>query len=125
MAELKEFQQYDINIPQEIEPVREEQPVLTYPKKKLQNISRAEKVIVALMVVAFLTIAVLTVKLTTTISQAEEDISVILQDITEQESRAAKLEQEKSELSRTERIKQAAEKAGLTVEDENIRNVKK
>ncbi|MBP1041520.1 cell division protein FtsL [Vagococcus sp. BWB3-3] len=128
MAELKEIEEYDVSIPQEVEPIAvaaPEEPVLTYPKKRLQNISRIEKFIVALFILAFVTMAVLTVKLTTTISRGEEEIAVIQGDIDRKTDQISKLEQEKNELSRADRIKKAAEEAGLEVKDENIRNVKK
>ncbi|WP_314060273.1 cell division protein FtsL [uncultured Vagococcus sp.] len=128
MAELKEFEEYDISIPQEVDTkvvAAPEEPVLTYPKKRLQNISRVEKSIVALFILAFVTMAVLTVKLTTTISRGEEEIAVIQGDIDRKTDQISKLEQEKNELSRADRIKKAAEEAGLEVKDENIRNVKK
>lgn len=126
MAELKEFDHYDeASVTQPLEIKEEAQPVLTYPKKRLKNISRLEKGIVVLIILLFVTMAVLTIKVTTTISQAEEEISAINQEINAQTNQVNKLEQEKSELSRTERIKKAAEDAGLTVDDENIRNVKK
>lgn len=127
MAELKEFDQYEeAGVTQQPLAIKEDaEPVLTYPKKRLKNISRLEKGIVVLIILLFVTMAVLTIKVTTTITQAEEEISAINQEINLQTDQAAKLEQEKSELSRTERIKKAAEDAGLTVDDENIRNVKK
>lgn len=127
MAELKEIEEYDVSIPQEAEPIvvgAPEEPVLTYPKKRLQNISRVEKSLVALFILAFVTMAVLTVKLTTTISRGEEEIAVIQGDIDSKTDQISKLEQERNELSRSERIKKAAEEAGLEVKDENIRKVK-
>lgn len=127
MAELREIEEYDVSIPQEVAPVAAEpkvEPVLTYPKKKLQNISRVEKFIVALFILAFVTMAVLTVKLTTTISRAEEEIAVIQGDIESKTDQISKLEQEKNELSRRDRIEKAAKDAGLEVKDENIRKVK-
>lgn len=125
MAELKEYNHYNYDTEEEVTEVVAAEPVLTYPSKKNKTITLFERVIVGLVIVSFLGLAVLTVKLTTTISQAEQEIISIQRDIEVKTDEAAKLEQEKSELSRTERITKAAEDAGLEIKDENIRNVKK
>ena len=40
------------------------------------------------------------------------------------EKTATQLQQEKSELSRSDRLKEIAEKAGLSINDDNLRKVK-
>ncbi|MDF0479424.1 cell division protein FtsL [Vagococcus sp. PNs007] len=125
MAELKEFSHLEMErvLDEAVEESNLTSPVVTKSKATLKNISRIEKLAVSLLLVAVLGLAVVTVKLTTTISQAEEDISVMQLDINDKTEKITKLEQKKNEMSRTDKIKAAAEKAGLVINDENIRNV--
>ena len=125
MAELKEFSHLEMErvLDEAVEESNLTSPVVTKSKATLKNISRIEKFAVSLLLVAVLGLAVVTVKLTTTISQAEEDISVMQLDINDKTEKITKLEQKKNEMSRTDKIKAAAEKAGLVINDENIRNV--
>ena len=109
--------------PQSQLPVTE--PVLTYPSKKTKRITMLEKVIFSGVIIAFLVAAVFTIRLATGINQLEREIISIEQGNAEKQDQTNELEQEKSELSRADRIKKAAEDAGLKVNDENIRNVKK
>lgn len=125
MAELKEFSHLEMErvLDEAVEESNLTSPVVTKSKATLKNISRIEKFAVSLLLLAVLGLAVVTVKLTTTISQAEEDISVMQLDINDKTEKITKLEQKKNEMSRTDKIKAAAEKAGLVINDENIRNV--
>lgn len=125
MAELKEFSHLEMErvLDVAVEESNLTSPVVTKSKATLKNISRIEKFAVSLLLLAVLGLAVVTVKLTTTISQAEEDISVMQLDINDKTEKITKLEQKKNEMSRTDKIKAAAEKAGLVINDENIRNV--
>lgn len=125
MAELKEFSHLEMErvLDEAVEESNLTSPVVTKSKATLKNISRIEKFAVSLLLIAVLGLAVVTVKLTTTISQAEEDISVMQLDINDKTEKITKLEQKKNEMSRTDKIKAAAEKAGLVINDENIRNV--
>ena len=75
------------------------------------------------MIIAVLTLAILTINIRTTISQVEHDISLIQSDINEKNSQAEQLEQERNELSKTERIKKVAEDNGLSIDDDNLRKV--
>ena len=70
-----------------------------------------------------MTLAILTINIRTTISQVEHDISLIQSDINEKNSQAEQLEQERNELSKTERIKKVAEDNGLSIDDDNLRKV--
>lgn len=129
MAELKRVEEYHEDYYVEPQPKLAEitkiEPVLTFPSKKSRNISVIEKVIIGAVVVCLLGLAVMTIKFTTTISRAEQEIMKIERNVALKQTEVTKLEQEKRELSDSERIKKAAEKAGMTVKDENIRNVKK
>ena len=62
--------------------------------------------------------------LRTNISGAEKEITSIQTEIKDKKQEKTSLEQEKNELSRTERIKQIAEEKGLSINDDNLRKVK-
>lgn len=123
MAELPKFEEFEMLEPLIKEKTSEEENALQYPKHKLSRVSKIEKVVAGLFIgLAFVTAAV-TVKMTTMISKAEEVVSLIqIGNVTKQDD-VDKLEQEKIELSRTERIKEAAEKGNMEIVDNNIRNV--
>ncbi|QIL45584.1 cell division protein FtsL [Vagococcus coleopterorum] len=123
MAQLPEFKEYEILEPVAANVTEQEETALQYPKRKLGRVSKLEKVVTTLFVIAALAIAVLTVRMTTAISKAEEAVSLIQIENVAQRDVVSKLEQEKNELSRTERVKEAAEKGGLEISDDNIRNV--
>jgi cell division protein FtsL len=93
------------------------------PARRLKSISNLEKLIAVFVILAVLTLAILTINIRTTISQVEHDISLIQSDINEKNSQAEQLEQEKNELSKTERIKKVAEDNGLSIDDDNLRKV--
>ncbi len=93
------------------------------PARRLKSISTLEKLIAAFVIIAVLTLAILTINIRTNISQVEHDISLIQSDITEKTTQAEQLEQEKNELSKTERIQKIAEDNGLSIDDGNLRKV--
>lgn len=93
------------------------------PQRRLKSISALEKLIAAFVVLAVITLAILTISIRTNISQVEHDISLIQSDINEKTAEAEQLEQEKNELSKTDRIKKIAEDQGLTIDDGNLRKV--
>jgi len=76
--------------------------------------------------IAFSVIAlcVLTVMLRTNISGMEKQIGALQVEYNEKNQEKISLEQEKSELSRTERVKKIAEEKGLSINDDNLRKVK-
>ncbi|KAF1301343.1 MULTISPECIES: cell division protein FtsL [Enterococcus] len=94
------------------------------PARRLKRISKLEKLIGAILFAAIIGLAVLTIYVRTDISQLEHDVSLIQAETTQQNEETTRLEQEKSELSKTERIKKVAEKQGLTINDDNLRKVK-
>ena len=51
-------------------------------------------------------------------------ISIVENEITTNEKEITRLQQEKNELSKADRIKQIAEKLGLSINDDNLRKVK-
>ncbi|MFV0558465.1 MAG: cell division protein FtsL [Enterococcus sp.] len=134
MAELKvhdygyDYQPNNEEPQQQPAPISTERPeiivVPASPARKLKRISRLEKSIGILGILLFLLLSVLTIYLRTDISQVEHDVTVIQAKTTQKQEEATRLEQEKSELSKTDRIKKVAEKQGLTITDDNLRKVK-
>ena len=125
MAEVK-IQEYDYHY--ETDP-NEELPVQTPPKRpdiiripasparRLKRVSRLEKIIGSILVVSMIYVR-------TDISQLEHDITQIEAETSQQKEEKVRLDQEKAELSKTERIKEIAEKQGLKIKDDNLRTVK-
>ncbi|MHC5269041.1 cell division protein FtsL [Enterococcus sp. LJL98] len=95
------------------------------PARHLQRISRMEKMIAFVLLVALVGVGVLMINLRTSITRIEHDISVIQGEISVDNAEVLRLEQEKSELSKSERIRKIAEEQGLTIQSENLRKVKK
>ncbi|MBK0037735.1 MULTISPECIES: cell division protein FtsL [unclassified Enterococcus] len=138
MAELK-VHDYEFREPFESQPLDHSEPtteklptdpqrpevirVLASPARRLKSISTLEKLIAAFVIIAVLTLAILTINIRTNISQVEHDISLIQSDISEKTTQAEQLEQEKNELSKTERIQKIAEDNGLSIDDGNLRKV--
>ena len=128
MAELKKVNDFHYEAPEMDQPTvateqdrkmqEETLPVPTLlPKKKLKNVSLLEKLIGVVLVCATIGIAIATIQVRTTIVQT-------MNDITEKEDNALKLEQERSELSKSDRIKDVAKKQGLENNGDNVRTVK-
>lgn len=123
MSELPRFEEYEIVEPITKEKIEHEDNALQYPKRKLSKVSKVEKVVAGIFVAFALLTAAVTVMMTTMISKAEEVVSLIQIGNVSKQDEINKLEQEKIELSRTERIKEAAEKGNMEIVDTNIRNV--
>ncbi|MBO0439160.1 cell division protein FtsL [Candidatus Enterococcus ikei] len=133
MAELKKVDDFQYDIPIMDEPVTgpEKEPKVQKnvglpqsPKRKLRNISLLEKTIGFLLLVAIIGIAVLTIQVRTSITQMTNVITETQTTIQEKEESALKLEQQKNELSKADRIKEVAKNKGLSDNLENIRKVK-
>lgn len=138
MAELK-VHDYEFREPLELQPMEHSEPtteklptdpqrpevirVPASPARRLKSISTLEKLIAAFVIISVLTLAILTINIRTNISQVEHDISLIQSDINEKTTQAEQLEQEKNELSKTERIQKIAEDNGLSIDDGNLRKV--
>ncbi|HPI99836.1 MAG TPA: cell division protein FtsL [Enterococcus sp.] len=95
------------------------------PARKLSRISTMEKVISLSLLVTFIALGLLMISLRTTISQVEHSISILQDDVTTNEAEILQLEQEKNELSKSERIQKIAEEEGLSINSDNLRKVKK
>ena len=64
------------------------------------------------------------IQLRTSITQVEQEISLIQGEVVVDSADVLRLEQEKSELSKSDRIREIAEENGLTIQSENLRKVK-
>lgn len=133
MAQLKKVDDFQYHIPVVDEPVTwpENEPRVQKnldlpqsPKRKLRNISLLEKTIGFLLLVAIIGIAVLTIQIRTSITQMTNEITETQTTIQQKEESALKLEQQKNELSKADRIKDVAKNKGLSDNLENIRKVK-
>ncbi|MDH6364441.1 cell division protein FtsL [Enterococcus sp. PF1-24] len=136
MAELKRTDEYQydpyeapIQTSNDSIPVRQtsyqnitQAPVL--PAGHFKRLSKMEKFILSLILMGIIGISVGTIQLRTTITKVEDEISSIQTEIAEKNSSARLLEQEKSELSRKERVKEVADKKGMVISDDNLRKLK-
>lgn len=130
MAELKRIENFEDHslspeMKEEIQRQKEQIKLVQLSNKRVKQISNLEKVSIFLVLLLFVVLAVATVRISTTITKVTEDATAVQQKLEEDKADVEKLEQEKSELSRAERIKSIAEKAGLSANDSNIRNVTK
>lgn len=134
MAELKAhdygYTEPLIEIPQQDKPTQpstDRPEIIVVPQSpahKLKKISKIEKLIGVFLLGAMIGLAVLTIYVRTDISQLEHDVSLIQAETTQKKEDSTRLEQEKSELSKTDRIKKIAEEKGMTINDDNLRKVK-
>jgi len=134
MAELKKVDEFQYDIPVMDEPVMDPEPELRKvqknpnlpqsPKRKLRNISLLEKTLGFLLLVAIIGIAILTIQVRTSITQMTNEITETQAAIKEKDESALKLEQQKNELSKADRIKEIAKNKSLTDNIDNIRKVK-
>ncbi|MDT2841521.1 cell division protein FtsL [Vagococcus lutrae] len=122
MAELREFDPVETVTEDITSSVRRD--VLAQPREHLKKISRFEKIVFFALISFFLLISGATIQVSSKLAKAEATVSEGQAAISKQEASIAELEQEKSELLRADRIKKAAQKAGLKVNEEQIRNVK-
>lgn len=131
MAELKKEETYlaEYPLPIEVEPQTtpstppEMQPV-HIPEKRMKRISVLEKLVIGLIVLGVLGLAFGTVYMSNEITKVQENITTVQNNIDSHTASINQLQQEKTELSRAERIKEIAAKLGLTLNEANIRNVK-
>lgn len=126
LAEKKDEQLYDYsqNLPS-VEERRLKEPVpFVVPQSKLKKVSKLEKIVFCAFVVTFLFLSIATIKMTTAINREEEAISSVQQKMNASKSSIEKLEQEKNELLRADRVKGIAEKSEIELREDNIRKIK-
>ncbi|AOF49403.1 cell division protein FtsL [Tetragenococcus halophilus] len=135
MAELKaqnasyemedEFSQEQTNTQPSDTPNRPDVVVVPLsPTRKLEKISRLEKFLVAILVTALIGLGLLTISLRTTISEVEQDVSSLQENVSQGQAEVTRLQQEKNELTKSERIQKIAEDKGLSIDSEHLRKVK-
>lgn len=135
MAELKfnDFQ-YDIDYyttdqatayePAAI-PVRPEVvPIPLSPARRIRRIGKVERIVVMVAILMVVFSGVLMIRLRASIAQKEQHISTIQAEIALKQKDILSLEQEKAELSKSDRIMKIAEDEGLSIQDDNLRKVK-
>lgn len=94
------------------------------PKHRLKRISRLEKMIAGVLFIAVIGLSLLMIHLRVSITQMEHEISNIEAQTTIDKAEILRLEQAKTELSKSERIRAVAEKQGMTIQSGNLRKVK-
>lgn len=125
MAELKNKQSFQFDSQQEeIHQTPDSFKVFVSPGDRLKKITRVEKFAVLAFLVMLIGLSVVMVNYRNEISKTQNEITSIQTDIDAKEKTATQLQQEKSELSRSDRLKEIAEKAGLSINDDNLRKVK-
>ena len=129
MAELKNEQNYQFDPKfdsklEEIQQTPDSFEVFVSPGDRLKRISKVEKLAVAAFLVMVLVLSITMVNYRNAISKTQNEITSIQTDIDAEGKTATQLQQEKSELSRSDRLKEVAEKAGLSINDANLRKVK-
>ncbi len=130
VAELK-FEEYSYEMKEQLDqptliaPERPEVIVVPLsPARHLQRISKLEKTIASIFIVALVGVGLLMIQLRTSITQVEQEISLIQGEVVVDSADVLRLEQEKSELSKSDRIREIAEENGLAIQSENLRKVK-
>ena len=137
MAELK-YQDYSFDIDTSMNQPKEQMNSFVIEEVKrpainnagvsaantLKRISLVEKVIAVSILLFVVVVALRMIYIRTSINQMEHDISIVEKEITVNEKEITRLQQEKNELSKADRIKQIAEKLGLSINDDNLRKVK-
>ncbi|MBO0452789.1 cell division protein FtsL [Candidatus Enterococcus murrayae] len=125
MAELNNNQQFHFDSQQEeIHQTPDSFKVFVSPGDRLKKITRVEKFAVLAFLVMLIGLSIVMVNYRNEISKTQNEITSIQTDIDAKEKTATQLQQEKSELSRSDRLKEIAEKAGLSINDANLRKVK-
>lgn len=126
LAELKRNDEYyfDNALPNLTPQVKNEPKPHLIPQKKANRISLLEKVVIGFVLTLVVALAFGMIHMRNEITKVQENTTKIEQSISTKEKNIQQLQQEKTELSSAENIKQAAEKLGLTLQEDNIRNVK-
>ena len=94
------------------------------PARKLTRISKIEKMITYACLTLLVVLSVVMISVRMTVSKVEQEISIIQDGVTQNKDTILQLEQEKNELSKSERIKKIADDQGLSITSDNLRKVK-
>lgn len=92
--------------------------------KKLKRVSKLEKIMFSSLVILTLITSFLIMNMGNKITQTRENTIEIGRKNQVMKENIEQLNQEKSELSSAKKVKEVAQKKGLTLKEDNVRNVK-
>ena len=92
-------------------------------QKRIKTFTRLEKAFYGAIIITAITLAVSIIYLQSRSLQIQQEISHLNSQINDRETEYNNAKQEVNELSRYDRIAEIAEKAGLTVQKDNIKKV--
>lgn len=112
----------DIQLPEINEKKAETiQPEL--PINRLKKITNLEKIILLTLALFFVVLSALTIQLSNRVAKYEENITTMQRKNESINGNVSELQQEKTELSRVDKLNKEAKKEGLEKTEDNIRNV--
>ena len=127
MAEQRSFDVIEQNVSEPVELLvvenEPEQTEFKQPISRLKRITKIEKMLMLALIAFFVVLSALTVQISNRVAQYEREISSIESKNGEIRQSVVELEQEKTELSRVDRLNEIAKQAGLSKHDDKIRNV--
>ncbi|MGY3766517.1 cell division protein FtsL [Vagococcus vulneris] len=118
------LEKYDVTKPSEKQNLELAAMPEMMPTNKLKKISRLEKIVFASFIVTLLCLAIATIKLTTAINREEEAITTVQQETVQGKKDVNRLEQERNELLRQDRVKGIAADKGVELHEDNIRTIR-
>lgn len=124
MAEPKKAEQPLIDNLEQTNQTPDSFKVFVSPLDRLKRTSLFEKIAAVGLITLLIVLSIVMVNLRNDISKIQNDITETQTEIDSKQKTANQLEQEKNELSKSDRLKKAAEDAGLTINDDNLRKVK-
>lgn len=92
-------------------------------QKRIKTFTRLEKAFYGAIIITAITLAVSIIYLQSRSLQIQQEISHLNSQINDREAEYNNAKQEVNELSRYDRIAEIAQKAGLTVQKDNIKKV--
>ena len=92
-------------------------------QKRINTFTRLEKAFYGAIIITAITLAVSIIYLQSRSLQIQQEISHLNSQINDRETEYNNAKQEVNELSRYDRIAEIAQKAGLTVQKDNIKKV--
>ncbi|EMB65195.1 cell division protein FtsL [Streptococcus mutans SA38] len=92
-------------------------------QKRIKTFTRLEKAFYGAIIITAITLAVSIIYLQSRSLQIQQEISHLNSQINDRETEYNNAKQEVNELSRYDRIAEIAQKAGLTVQKDNIKKV--
>jgi cell division protein FtsL len=99
-------------------------PLPMNPRGKLSKITRYERAVAITILFVFVAFAVAQIFVSTKISSTQNQITTIQAEINSKNDKIDELKQQRNELLRADRVKKIASDRGLSVNENNIRNVR-